>query len=718
MKPPARPSVFVSYNQHDRTWAEWIAWILEEAGHPVTVQAWDFRPGSNFVLQMDKAAKETDKTVVVLSDNYLKASFTQPEWAATFAKDPQGWQRKLMPVRVRECSPDGLLGQIVWIDLVGLPEDAARAALLQGFEARGKPLHAPAFPGASQAPERRSAVPFPGEPRLHNLPYPRLGDLFTGRQEELDALAGEGTAAITQSLSGLGGIGKTRLAVEHAWRSGDRYTAVWFVRADSPENLRRNLAALAAPALLNLPERTAPAEAETVGAVLRWLQEHPGWLMILDNVDTQDAADAVLEIVPTLSRGRALITSRLASWPPSVRVRSLDTLSSEEATHFLLQRTEGGREKAEDDGVRACELTQLLDGLPLALEQAAAYIVRHRLRLADYIATWEQKSHDVLSWYDKRVMQYPSSVATTWQQTFEQLGPTAATLLRLTAFWAPDPILIDMLEQGAEHIQQATALFFEETGKTLDQPPIRTALADLAEYSLISRQDGGTMTVHRVVQEVLRNQIPEERRKDWVEKALWIVNDAADGDPEDVRTWPVWSRLQPHASVVMNLADHEGISDPTSRLMNHLATLFYAKGLYSQAELLVRRTLDIDKEAFGEQHPQVAIHLNNLALLLQDTNRLEEAEPLMRRALDIDKDAFGEQHPKIAIRLNNLAQLLKATNRLAEADPLMRRALEIWEKSLGADHPRTQMGRKNLEILLAEIRQKAGDPAQSPESPS
>ncbi|HBL26922.1 MAG TPA: hypothetical protein DD490_08820 [Acidobacteria bacterium] len=281
MPTATRPSVFVSYNQADRAWAEWIAWVLEENGYTAVIQAWDIRPGSNFVLEMHKAAEATDRTVLVLSDHYLRSDFTQPEWAAAFARDPRGRERKLIPVRVAVCSPGGLLAQIVWTDLVGLAEPAARERLLQAFAERGKPLHAPAFPGGPAAPPAggRSAVPFPGNPPVHNLPYPRLGDLFTGRQDELDALAGGGTAAITQSavISGLGGIGKTRLAVEYAWRSGNRYTAAWFVRADSPENLRRNLAALAGPVLLNLPEWEEKNEDKTVAAVQRSLRESP-WL--------------------------------------------------------------------------------------------------------------------------------------------------------------------------------------------------------------------------------------------------------------------------------------------------------------------------------------------------------------------------------------------------------------------------------------------------------
>lgn len=425
----ARPTVFVSYNRADRSWAEWLAWTLEENGYKTVIQAWDFLPDSNFVEEMNKAVAGADKTVAVLSDNYLRAEFTHSEWNAAFARDPRGLGRRLVPVRVAPCTPTGLLAQVVWVDLVGLSEPAARQRLLQAFADRGKPSQAPGFPGTVSAEHTTStAVPFPGDPPLHNLPYPPLGSLFTGRQEELDALATPGIAAITQSaaISGLGGIGKTRLAVEYAWRSGNRYTATWFVRADSPENLRRNLAALAGPDLLNLAEWEAQKEDQTVAAVKRWLRDHPGWLMILDNVDTPEAVDAVLEVLPSLSTGRVLITSRLTNWPASIRKQSLDKLSPDEARDFLLHRTEGGREPAADDAAQAADLAKRVDGLPLALEQAAAYINRHRLRLTDYLRSWEQERSKLLSWYDKRVMQYPASVAVTWKQTFDRLSPTPA----------------------------------------------------------------------------------------------------------------------------------------------------------------------------------------------------------------------------------------------------------------------------------------------------
>ncbi len=149
---------FVSYTSADKQWAEWIAYVLEEEHYSVILQAWDFRPGSNFILEMQEAAKKAARTIMVLSPNYLKSQFASPEWAAAFAKDPQGLMRKVIPVVVDECNPDGLLGQIVHINLASLDPDAAKDALISGVrKERAKPKTRPAFPG--NAPKPLSAFP-------------------------------------------------------------------------------------------------------------------------------------------------------------------------------------------------------------------------------------------------------------------------------------------------------------------------------------------------------------------------------------------------------------------------------------------------------------------------------------------------------------------------------------------------------------------------------
>lgn len=150
---------FISYNEADRDWAEWIAWLLEEAGYSVVIQVWDFRPGGNFVLEMQKAIIETSKTIIVLSENYLNSSYTQPEWAAAFSADPKSQFQKLIPIRVEPCEPPGLLSTIIYADLVGVSEQDAPSIILDVLNPRAKPPRSPKFPGSNK---NQHPVPYPG----------------------------------------------------------------------------------------------------------------------------------------------------------------------------------------------------------------------------------------------------------------------------------------------------------------------------------------------------------------------------------------------------------------------------------------------------------------------------------------------------------------------------------------------------------------------------
>lgn len=160
-----KPDFFISYTSADRAWAEWIGWVLEEEGMSVVLQAWDFAGGSNFVLEMDRAAGQASRTIAVLSPDYLTSKFGAPEWAAAFARDPEGFKRLLVPVRVRECRIDGLLKSLVYIDIMGVNEVEARRRLLNDLRGqRAKPTQKPAFPGPGAGEQSRttSHPPFPG----------------------------------------------------------------------------------------------------------------------------------------------------------------------------------------------------------------------------------------------------------------------------------------------------------------------------------------------------------------------------------------------------------------------------------------------------------------------------------------------------------------------------------------------------------------------------
>ena len=548
----------------------------------------------------------------------------------------------------------------------------------------------------------------PRKPR--NLPYASLGSLFKGRAVDLGRLhhllqINDGRAVV---IHGLGGTGKTRLAIEYALGSAAEYAALLSVTADSPEALQRNLAALTAEAILDLPEHEAKEEDVRVNAVKRWLAEHPGWLLILDNVDTPQAAEAVAGLLPRLAAGRVLVTSRLTDWSGSFQALELDMLGEQDAADFLLERTHGRRRAAAADEADALALAKELGGLALALEQAGAFIWQKRVSIADYLSRWREREKKVREWHDARLMNYPRSLAVTWDTSFEQLDAPARALLRMLCWLASEPVPRALLEsETAQQQLRASVATIRDTGELANADPdkadMEDSLAALAGLSFIKWESGNdAFRIHRLVQEVARERLPADQREPWLRAALAVVDDYLPGDPppNDVRSWSRWEPMRPHVAALVAAADAAGIYEPTSRLMNELGLLLATQCIWAEAESLYRRALAIDEQSYGPQHPEVATRLNNLAALLQATNRLAEAEPLMRRVLAIDEQSFGPEHPAVAIRLYNLAALLQDTNRLTEAEPLMCRVVDIFEKSLGTGHPKVATALNNLALLL------------------
>ncbi len=208
-----------------------------------------------------------------------------------------------------------------------------------------------------------------------NLPV--VGSLFKGRDEFIaqlrSVLVSKPThpAAVTakQAIHGLGGVGKTRVAVEYARRYSHEYTALLCVRADSPSILEQHLANLCGALVLNLPEREAREQEVQVAAALRWLREHSGWFLIIDNVDNREAAQAVNALLQQLETGHVIVTSRLSHWGGAVEELALDVLSETAARELLLERTQGKRKPLATDDTDADALATDLGRLPLALEQ-------------------------------------------------------------------------------------------------------------------------------------------------------------------------------------------------------------------------------------------------------------------------------------------------------------------------------------------------------------
>ncbi len=692
MDTDAGTDFFISYTHADTKWAEWIGWQLEEAGYSTILQAWDFQPGMNFVLEMDQAATVARCTIAVLSPDYLSARYTQPEWAAAFRRDPTSEKGALLPVRVQNCEVEGLLGTIIYIDLVDLDERRGRETLLAGVrQERGKPKTAPGFPG-----EGKHTIPepphFPGSlPPLWNVPY-RRNAYFTGREDILkhlaDALRTGNTAAVTQpqAISGLGGIGKTQSAVEYAYRYATDYQTVLWVTAATQDTLIASFLDLAR--LLNLPEKDEQDQTITVQAVKQWLEHHDHWLLIVDNADDLALTE---EFLPTAGKGHIILTTR-AQAPGTLAERiNVEKMDTQEGMLFLLRRAKVLAKEAplaqasEIDRAASERIVTAMDGLPLALDQAGAYIEETCCSVSAYLSSYRQRQAELLKRRGGTGKEHPEPVATTWSLSFEQverLNPMSTDLLRVCAFLAADAIPEDLLLEGA------TELSARLQPLTTDTTRINDALGILQGYSFVKRDpQERTLSIHRLVQEVLKASMDEQTRRAWAERVVKAVN-LAFPDVSDVTLRMQCERFLPHALVCTRLIEDYGFEfAEAARLLNQTARYLYRRAQYPQAEPLYQHTLAIYEQQLGPEHPDTANSLNNLAALYNEQGKYEQAEPLLQRALAIREKQLGPEHPSTAQSLNNLAVLYDTQGKYEQAEPLYQRALGIVEKTVRARAP-------------------------------
>jgi tetratricopeptide (TPR) repeat protein len=684
---------FISYTSADGTWAEWIAWQLEEAGYQVKIQAWDFSPGGNFVVEMQKAIVECERTIAVLSANYFSSEFTEAEWAAAFRLDPTGKNEKLIPVRIEACQPPGLLGSLIYIDLVKLDETTARERLLTGLpKGRRKPSTGPQFPGASDARLTASAAKpeFPGAlPPYWNVPV--RNRLFTGREDVIEKVHEELERDRRAALSGLGGIGKTQTAIEYAHRYRNDYNAVFFIRTDTETALNAGLVEIAG--VLALPERDAKDQKETVGAVKRWLLEHDRWLLIADNADE---LALVKNVLPFDAPGRILLTTRAAGTGAVAEAVKVKKMEPEEGARFLLRRAGllgpgSGRESAPSDHHTAArELSIKLDGLPLALDQAGAFIEETSSSPIEYLQLYAEAGAEL------RRIGKPEheSVHATFSLAFEKVGgasPPAADLLRLCAFFAPDQIPEEIFIKGAPELGENLGTL---ATNTLQRTQI---IGQACRFSLLQRDAiSKKLSIHRQVQAVLRDMMAEKGEEGvWAERAVRAVNCAF--PRAEFSNWALCERLLPQARACAELIYQRDFGFPeAARLFYETGVYLFERSRYTETEPLYRRALAIWERARSPECPEVAWTLQGLAGLYRVQGRYADAEALYERALSIRERARSPEHPDVASGLNDLAGLYYNQHRYADAEALYERALSIRERALGPEHSEVAWTLQNL----------------------
>ena len=610
---------FISYAGVNRPWAEWIAVELERAGYSTVLQAWDFRPGTDFMHKMQEAATSAQRTIAVLSPAYFGSDFSEAEWRSAFVKDPTGELGLLVPVRVQPCEPPGLLASRVYVDLVGADEVAARKRLLAAADpGRPRPTAA-AFPGegAGPSPDSGEKARFPGlGPTITNLPSRNLN--FSGRDGQLlklhDNLHTGLTAVVlpTAAVHGLGGVGKTQLVLEYAHRFASDYDVIWWISAEQPTSATAALADLARR--LGIP--TAANQDEMAAGLFELLRGQARWLLVYDNAESPAQLSGLL---PPGGRGHVLVTSRWSAWGAQASPLELDVLVRAESIEFLRRRT-GARD---DQGLAA--LAELVGDLPLALEEAAAYLEETRESLDDYLELIRDRSRELFGLDDPAGGSDPDSdrrrVATVWSVSLDRVhaqAPAAEALLSLCAFLAAE-VPRDLPARHPDVLPGDLAAMAR------DRLAYNRALAVIGRYSLAAVSPA-VVGLHRLVQAVIQARLGEAGERAWAEAAVTLLRAAFPNESWEVSSWPECELLLPHLLAAAGHAERLGIAgEAASWLLDRASTYLRERGQYRQAKPLAERAITIAEAAAGPGDPEVAWRRDTLGRVLRALGDLSGA---------------------------------------------------------------------------------------------
>jgi len=676
--------VFFSYAHEDEKWRQELEKHLIMLKRSDLITAWydrEILAGKEWAQEIDIHLNTAHIILLLISPDFMASDYCWGVELKRAMERHHTGEARVIPILIRPISWKGA----AFGALQALPEDNKPVtswpnpdeAFLQVAEGIRKAVE--------EVHRQNGANPSSSFP-LWNLPYDR-NPFFTGREDVLkrlhNTLSAGKTTALTQpqAISGLGGIGKTQTAVEYAYRYQDDYDAIFWVKADAYETLMLDFITIAH--LLNLPEMNEQDQHLVVEAVKRWFHSHSRWLLIFDNADDLTLTRSFL---PSGGKGHILLTTRTQVTGRMAQRVELAVMDVEEGALFLLHRAtildpnDPLDAAAMTNQVKAREIVQALNGLPLALDQAGAYIEETRYGLSGYLQLYRTRQAELLKRRGRMVSDHPEPVATTWSLSFEkvqQANPAAADLLRLCAFLDPDSIPEGIVTGGAPELGPALNAIAAEPIK------LNEAMGVLLIYSLVRRNPDQTLTMHRLVQAVLKHGMKKITQRRWAERAVRAVKRAFPAVAYD--TWLQCQQYLPHAQVCVALIDEWDMSFPeAAELLMQAGDYLNERAQYTQAESFLPRALAIRETVLGPEHPDTATTLNNLAGLYWRQGKDEQAEPLFQRALTIYERALGPEHPYIVTVIENYSTLLSEMKREAEAGELEIRAEAIRRKHLEA----------------------------------
>ncbi|MEW9529443.1 FxSxx-COOH system tetratricopeptide repeat protein [Microbispora sp. NPDC049125] len=670
---PTQPAdVVVSYAPEDRMWADWIGAVLERAGFRVT-------PLALGAPSPATGGEEPGRSIAVLSAAYVRAPQAAEvmEWLSRTA--PMAAGHALTTVRVSEVRLVPPFGDVPPIDLVRLNVEQATEALLRAV---GKDVME--YPAALPPLGAR----FPGSvPPVWNVQARNAA--FTGRGAALEALrdqvvGGNRAVVLPQALYGLGGVGKTQIALEYAHRFMADYDLVWWVSAEQPELINPALAELAGRLGIRVGENVVEA-AEAAREALRRGEPYSRWLLVFDNAGDPE------EIRPYLpgGPGHVIVTSRNQSWSMVAAPLEVDVFSREESLEHLLRRV------PKLDPQDALRVAEALGYLPLAVEQAAAWLGETGMSAGTYIEQLGTQTAEILS--TNPPPGYPSPVAATWNISLSQLkerSPAAVRMLQLCAFFAPDPISMSLLYSD----EMMRSLLPHDSSLRGEKLMLGRLIREISRFALAKIDAGSnTIQVHRLVQAVIRSQMTFEEIDTTSHEVHHILVGARprQGEVDDPENWPAYDLIWPH---LLPSDAEQCVEEETRQLLTERVRYLWKRGEFTGALQLGQRLADYWEDKFGQDERQRLHLLFNIANVMRTQGSYQGSRELDEWVWRRQREILGESHPHTLMTTGGLAADLRALGEFDRALRMDNETYKRWRELYGEDNPRTLAAANNLAV--------------------
>jgi tetratricopeptide (TPR) repeat protein len=520
---------------------------------------------------------------------------------------------------------------------------------------------------------------------------------FVGRKSVLDDINNFlNSGSNIYVISGTAGIGKTQIAAKYLYQHNREYKYTWWLRSEDTAALRGYFASLAAFLVTepDFPKVVTNDQETTINVIKVWLEkEHTWkWLLVFDNAR---GPEDIIEFLPRSGSGHIIITTRdsSSSWDKLTKPHLLGKFEPNEAIEFLIKRTEL------DDSEGAKAIAIHLDYLPLALEAAGAYLKSTGRSFSHYVQQLQSNKMKMLSQH--KTLEYPMPVSRIWDISFteaERDAPLSASILYLCSFLGSEGIPISLLDQSEEYLVHS-----ESNSTSNFQEDLDNTLQILNSYSLITVIPDA-ISIHRLVQDVIRSRLKEEGQKKWAEIAIKIVIDLFPKYNADDSNSLTCLRLLPHALIVSQYAEKLAIAHRENEKLLRLVVVYLnGRADFNAAKASMLRLLEIDEHIYGPNSKEIAEDSHYFGVILSNLGDLNSAKEHLENALSIDKKLYDPYDPIIARDLSHLGSINCLIGDFEKAKQNLEEALDI--DKVTKEHSQSNMGRDlcNYGIILLEL---------------